>query len=348
MVKLLFITPDYAKTIEYAARTSTATDCKENSEDFVRKLVRKGHLSVGRHCDASFEIICSRACSHQLVRHTHLAYTQESQRYVKFPKISEENTAENWRKQVEELFIIPDSIRNNEKAYDLYITDCLKQNWFYYDLIDKYNIPKEDARYLLPNACKTRIIVSGNFQAFFDFVKLRTDKAAQWEIREIAEEIKMILLHEAPAFFEPLIEKINQEKQDKKNRKNSDVMQRVTRFQQLALHGIIHPLTCREDSSHGYLIPTIRDGKVVLACSCGYFQENIPECVFTITKDEEFNNQYLKEMQEQFKNYDCPFMKKLEQIEEVYDDIITEKDWQEGIKQIDKEEKKNANDDNSR
>ena len=197
MVKLLFITPDYAKTIEYAARISTSTECRENSEEFVKKLVKKGHLSVGRHCNASFEIICSRACSHQLVRHTHLAYTQESQRYVTF----------------DNEFIIPESIKNNKEA-KLFFKNSLDHIKNSYEELLDMGIPKEDARYMLPNACLTRLVVSGNFQAWWDFVILRTDKSAQWEIREIAEEIKKILIKEAPAFFDFEKEKIMPEKDD--------------------------------------------------------------------------------------------------------------------------------------
>jgi len=205
-VRLLYITPGYAETIEYAARTSTATDCRENSEEFVKKLVKKGHLSVGRHCNASFEIICSRACSHQLVRHTHLAYTQESQRYVTF----------------DSDFIIPESIKKNVPA-EVCLELALEKIEEMYQYLLQLGIPREDARYILPNCCKTRIVVSGNFQAWWDFIKLRTDKAAQWEIREIAEEIRDILLQEAPAFFEPLVEEINSQKEYKawKKEKNN-------------------------------------------------------------------------------------------------------------------------------
>lgn len=193
-VKLLFISPDYAKTIEYAARTSTATECRENSEEFVRKLIRKGHLSVGRHCNASFEIICSRACSHQLVRHTHLAYTQESQRYVTF----DFNDGYHGNNHIP--YVIPQTVANSNNCV-LWGHAMTKIREAYKGLIES-GVPKEDARYILPNACKTRLVVSGNFQAWYDFIKLRTDKAAQWEIREIAEEIKGILIEEAPAFFD--------------------------------------------------------------------------------------------------------------------------------------------------
>jgi thymidylate synthase (FAD) len=207
-VKLLFITPDYAKTIEYAARTSTATECKENSEEFVRRLVKKGHLSVGRHCNASFEIICSRACSHQLVRHTHLVYTQESQRYVEFD--FDDGDYAN--------YIIPQTVANNKNCvlWGHAMTQIRKT---YKGLIES-GVPKEDARYILPNACLTRLVVSGNFQAFYDFIKLRTDKAAQWEIRNIAEEIRDILLKECPAFFDLLIKDLELMKEFKKWKKN--------------------------------------------------------------------------------------------------------------------------------
>jgi thymidylate synthase (FAD) len=63
-------------------------------------------------------------------------------------------------------------------------------------------VAREDARYILPLACKTRITVSGNFQAWLDFCSLRTQNETQWELREIAQRIFNILCQEAPAFFE--------------------------------------------------------------------------------------------------------------------------------------------------
>lgn len=170
-VKLLFITPDYAKTIEYAARTSTATDCKENSEDFVRRLVKKGHLSVGRHCNASFEVICSRACSHQLVRHTHLNYTQESQRYVKFPKITVDTTMEDIINQVKDLFIIPPSVKENEKAFVFYVNGCVSENIRYHNFIEEYNIPKEDARYFITKCLQDSVSCIRQFSGMDGFYK---------------------------------------------------------------------------------------------------------------------------------------------------------------------------------
>ncbi len=184
MVKLLRITPEYAKVIEYASRVSTKTDCDETPEEFVSKLVKLGHTSIGRHAEASFEIICSRSCSHQLVRSVFLGITQESQRYVTF----------------DEGFYIPESIKSNPEAKLFYKNTCeqIKQA---YDTLNEMNIPREDSRYLLPNACFTRLIASANFNAWLDFITLRNQKKAQKEIREIAKEITTILIDKAPAFF---------------------------------------------------------------------------------------------------------------------------------------------------
>lgn len=229
-VKLLHITENYAKTIEYAARTSTATKTAEErllnkankirdgiseeepyseeylslmqqsmqevihgkeAEDFVRKLIEKGHISIGRQCMASFEVICSRACGNQLVRSVHLGIIQESQRYVKF-KISPDT----------DQYVIPESIqKNGGKLFEDFL-DCLETIEAVYDNLISNRIPKEDARYVLPNACKTRLVVSGNFQAISDFCCLRNQIEAQWEIREIAREIFEIMAKEAPAYFE--------------------------------------------------------------------------------------------------------------------------------------------------
>lgn len=187
MVKLLYSEQNYAEKIEKFGRTSTATEHREgeNPEDFVRRIVKRGHLSVLRCCNATFEVVCSRSCSHQITRHKFLEFCQESQRYVKF----------------DNGFITPETIKMDKETSLLYKNTIRR-------LIDTYNtllelrIPKEDARYLLPNACLTKMCINGNYQAFVDFCCLRNQMATQWELREIAKEIFLILCKEAPAVFE--------------------------------------------------------------------------------------------------------------------------------------------------
>ncbi len=182
-VKLIYITPNTTQHLEKIARTSTDTECKENSEKFVRRLVKKGHLSVGRFAEAQFEIICSRCCGNQLVRHPHLSIVQESQRYVKYNS----------------EYIIPDSIKEDNF---LAFKDLLDHIDIFYKALIGQGIPKEDARYILPNACKTKILLSGNFQGWTDFCTLRNQPEAHEDIRDIAKEIFEILCKECPAFFE--------------------------------------------------------------------------------------------------------------------------------------------------
>lgn len=281
-VKLIYITKNYSQTIEKAARASTDTKTEEEklyewrlqqangnellieedpnddiemlkkSEDFVRRLVKRGHLSVGRHCMAAFEVTGSRAFSHQWVRHVHLNYTQESQRYVTF----------------DNDFIMPESIKSNATAKLFFKNTCDKIKEGYEELIEM-GVPREDARYLLPNACQTRIFTSGNFNAWWDFLELRTDPHAQKEIRDVAFEIKDILLREAPAFFEPLFEKIEQEKQDKINRKEKLLIEKINSGDFIV---------CGWNNCQCVLVPTIKNNKVVLICGiCGHIREDIPE-----------------------------------------------------------------------
>lgn len=189
LVRLIHVTPDYTGKIEFASRASTATKQGENSEDFVRRIVKRGHISVGRHCIATFEVRCSRVTSHQICRHPFLSIVQESQRYVTF----------------DNDFIIPESIKNNREAKVFYKNTLDSIKSAYQELIEM-KIPREDARYILSGACETRLVITSNFQGWADVIKLRTEKHTQWEFRQIMEEIRDILIAKAPAFFGTLAE----------------------------------------------------------------------------------------------------------------------------------------------
>lgn len=203
-VELIDITPNALEKIAKISRYSTNRQGKtfadkverfKDAESFVRKnVINRGHYNIGRHAIVSFSIECSRACQNQLVRSAHLSYIVESQRYVSYNS----------------EFIFPESIKENPEANVLY-DRCLSEIYDnYMTLIREYDIPKEDARYLLPNACLTKMVVTGNLQAWRDFVNLRTSKSAQSEIRGIAKEIlKQLLTSEVEVFFEDLKGKEN-------------------------------------------------------------------------------------------------------------------------------------------
>lgn len=212
MVKLINYDKDYYDKIEYASRASTNSKtylqkanekiffgeeinseeivkiyekAKEKSKKFVKTLVGKGHVSIGRHSIVSFELIMSRSASLQFVRSANIGTVQESQRYVTFDRD----------------FYIPNNIKENREANQIY-NSILKQIKFAYEDLLEIGINKETARYVLPNCCFTRMVVSANLQAWLDFVTLRNNPETQEELREIAKEMFEILCEKIPEYFE--------------------------------------------------------------------------------------------------------------------------------------------------
>lgn len=144
----------------------------------VERCVANGHTSILEHAIATFEIDdISRTCSHQLVRHRMASYTQASQRYIKEDSVS---------------FVVPPKIKGNEDANDIFIGAQIESEQAYHDLIS-LGIPAEDARFILPQASSTSIVVTMNVRSLFNFFSLRQDDHAQWEIRQLAFEMEKVL-----------------------------------------------------------------------------------------------------------------------------------------------------------
>lgn len=131
------------------------------------------HDSIIEHLHYTWQIEdISRACSHQLVRHRIASYSQKSQRYV-----SEVGFKEVCPKSVHEY-----------GAHDLWSSAIDEIEKCYQSMINK-GVPKQDARFLLPNACTTSLIMTMNARSFRNFLKLRLHKKAQWEIRKLASKM---------------------------------------------------------------------------------------------------------------------------------------------------------------
>lgn len=177
-VELLSITPDALAFIGRCA--GICYNSSQDREPSIKRAVQckdKGHLATLRFAHATFAVSgISRSCSHQFVRSKHLDFLQRSQRYC-----SEKNAE----------FIYPESLLNNLDVETLYA----HAHGLYEELVKK-GIKKEDARFVLPEATTTELVVTGNFQAWLDFIELRADKHAQWEIREVAKTINNILAKE--------------------------------------------------------------------------------------------------------------------------------------------------------
>ncbi len=188
-VELLAITPEPEKLIESAGRTCYLSFDKTGEDSaarFCRMLLRSGHHSVFEHASATFRVRGgSRTFTHQLVRHRLCAFSQQSQRYV------DERGFE---------VVKPDSIADNpdaENLFDGHIERCRRT----YDELRKLGVPKEDARFVLPNAAESEIVITANLRQWRHILELRGDKRAQWEIRHFALEVYRVLVNHAPNVF---------------------------------------------------------------------------------------------------------------------------------------------------
>lgn len=194
-VELLYHTPDPQRAVATAARLCYApvgaaelmeTLSEERIEKVLRTILESGHFSTLEHASYTFAIDgVSRAMTHQLVRHRLASYNQQSQRYVTFREEPE--------------FIVPDSVVEAGAAeeYDAAVRAAFAA---YTDLVER-GVPAEDARYLLPNACETKIVVTMNIRELLHFFELRCCNRAQWEIREVACRMLELVRPTAPLIF---------------------------------------------------------------------------------------------------------------------------------------------------
>jgi len=172
-VKLIGFTPNPEKLPAMAAKLTHSKTKPEDLDKSPKKelssileqVTKLGHTSVVEHTSFSFAISdVSRSLTHQLVRHRIASYSQQSQRYV---NLNEPN------------YVVPPKIAKNKhmkKAYE----ETMENIWDQYNKLSEMGIPAEDARYVLPNAACTNIIVTMNARSLLNFFDLRCCLHAQW------------------------------------------------------------------------------------------------------------------------------------------------------------------------
>ncbi len=194
-VELVRYTTNPHEAIELAA--SNCYDSIPNGK-IMNACYKSGHHSILEFAQFHFHIEgVSRALTHQLVRHRTASFSQRSQRYC-----SEDGFE----------FVIPPSIeRLDNNIRDLYI-NTIEEIKNAYEALQTFDIPNEDARYLLPNACCTTIDVSFDFRNLIHFMNERLCTRAQWEIRELAQKMRDCVIEvfpEAKAMLVPKCERFD-------------------------------------------------------------------------------------------------------------------------------------------
>ncbi|KRQ86437.1 Thymidylate synthase ThyX [Caloramator mitchellensis] len=218
-VTLIAYTPEPEKVVASAAKLCYSKvgvdEIQQNLSDesiqrFLNMLVEIGHESPIEHVSFTFAIEgVSRSLTHQLVRHRIASYSQQSQRYVKLDQFE---------------YIVPPAIAEDEEAKELFIRAMQDDQKIYDKLVEilfnrHFNrlieegklesiakklaekIAIEDARYVFPNACETKIVVTMNARSLLNFFKHRCCNRAQWEIHRLADEMLKEVKKVAPTIF---------------------------------------------------------------------------------------------------------------------------------------------------
>lgn len=218
-VKLLTYTPNPEKTVAAAAKlcySNSGADklfdgmTDEKASSFVSMLEQLGHASPIEHASFTFTIEgVSRSFLAQMTRHRIASYSVQSQRYVRLGNFD---------------FVVPPNIAEDEEAlaeYNKIMENCAESYQRLTEILQKKaadrlvsegkpeaeawkaaeKIAIEDARFVLPNACDTKMIVTMNARSLHNFFRLRCCNRAQWEIRSVADQMLALCREAAPSLF---------------------------------------------------------------------------------------------------------------------------------------------------
>ena len=194
VVNLISKPENMLKTVYTACRTCYSADYPINiyngADDeakmlkLIERVISSGHYSTIEHIQVTFAISnVSRACTHQLVRHRHMSFSQKSQRYVKEKGLFD--------------YIIPPTIERDENLKSKFVDFMNKISEQYQEFVEA-GIPAEDARFVLPNAAASSLVASLNLREMIHLANLRLCTRAQYEIRTMVKMMCDALVAEEP------------------------------------------------------------------------------------------------------------------------------------------------------
>jgi hypothetical protein len=197
-IEVLTKTPyeDAVRLVEEAGRTCYKSESKgtvEGAEKFIKGIIKRGHESVIEHFTITVRVITDRGTTHQIVRHRLASYSQESTRYCNYSKDKFGN----------EITVIKPSFDEDSLNYKNWKSCCEDSEIAYLHLLGDGATP-EQARAVLPTCLKTELVMTMNAREWRHFLKMRLDKAAQKEIRDLAQMILDQFKERYPVFFEDM------------------------------------------------------------------------------------------------------------------------------------------------
>ena len=173
MLKTVYTACRTCYSADYPINIFNGVDDEEKMLKLIERVISSGHYSTIEHIQVTFAISnVSRACTHQLVRHRHMSFSQKSQRYVK--------------EKGQFDYIIPPTIDRDDSIKAKFVSFMDKISEQYQEFIDA-GIPAEDARFVLPNAAASSIVASLNLREMIHLANLRLCTRAQYEIRTMVK-----------------------------------------------------------------------------------------------------------------------------------------------------------------
>ncbi|MDR2657979.1 MAG: FAD-dependent thymidylate synthase [Oscillospiraceae bacterium] len=171
---------EIVRRIERAARVCYKSEdmiTDDSAPDFVRGIIKSGHESVIEHESVSVLVVCDRGVSHEWVRHRIASYTQESTRYCNYSK-------DKFGGEI--TFIKPRFWNEDSERYRIWL-DAMRNAQDAYLALLRLGASPQQARGVLPNSLKTELVVTMNLREWRHFFRLRADKSAHPQMRELAK-----------------------------------------------------------------------------------------------------------------------------------------------------------------
>ena len=198
---------DYDKIIKKIERIgrvcykSESNISDDSAERFIGNILRRGHESVIEHEAVTVRFVCDRGVTHEIVRHRIASYSQESTRYCNY-------TSDKFGNAITVIdiaggFSYDLNSPEDRKKYDIWKRSMEESEKAYFEMLEAGATPQE-ARSVLPNSLKTEIVITMNLRAWRNFFRLRVDKAAHPQMREVAGIALKEFKEKLPLFFEDI------------------------------------------------------------------------------------------------------------------------------------------------
>ena len=206
IAKLVTITPDAERHIAYCARVSSPNQNNPEITKLLKYCIAHKHWSIFEMAHMVVEIKTSRAIAAQILRHKSFSFQEFSQRYAAVPIeppkiISMQRLSGTYNRQSSLPLPEWEELTNQQQQVLIRADDAITEAFTVYNDLLEQGFATETARMVLPMSTETRMYMAGNIRDWLHYVDLRTQDDTQWEHRQIAKDVKLIIEEQLPTIY---------------------------------------------------------------------------------------------------------------------------------------------------